>query len=182
MLDRLIDQLCRVFTFLMVVFLAAMVVMVFGNVVLRYVFNRGIDISDEMSRFCFIWLTYIGAMVAMRENGHLGVDTVVKHLGLGGKKLCLFLSESLMLGCNALFFIGTWKMHELQVSNISPVVGISMIWVYGVGYVVGVVMGLMNLHVLYRLLTGQLREDELVQVIETEGLADVEKKLKEATP
>jgi TRAP-type C4-dicarboxylate transport system permease small subunit len=181
-LQGFINRFFKLLELLIVLSMVAMVVMVFGNVVLRYGFNRGIDISDEMSRYCFIWLTYIGAMVAMRENGHLGVDTVVKHLGLGGKKLCLFLSESLMLGCNALFFIGTWKMHELQVSNISPVVGISMIWVYGVGYVVGVVMGLMNLHVLYRLLTGQLREDELVQVIETEGLADVEKKLKEATP
>ncbi|MDP3193561.1 TRAP transporter small permease, partial [Rhodoferax sp.] len=145
----------------------------------RYGFNSGIDVSDEMSRYCFVWLTYIGAMVAMREKGHLGVDTLVKHLGLGGKKLCLFLSESLMLGCNLLFFIGTWKMHELQVTNVSPVVGLSMIWVYGVGYVVGGVMGIMNLNVLYRLLSGQLREDELIQVIETEGMAEVEQQLKE---
>jgi TRAP-type C4-dicarboxylate transport system permease small subunit len=164
---------------LIVVSMVAMVIMVFGNVVLRYGFNSGIDISDELSRYCFIWLTYIGAMVAMREKGHLGVDTLVKHLGLGGKKLCLFLSESLMLGCNVLFFVGTWKMHELQVTNVSPVVGLSMIWVYGIGYVVGCVMGIMNLNVIYRLLTGQLREDELVQVIETEGLADVEKQIKE---
>jgi hypothetical protein len=40
-------------------------------------------------------------------------------------------------------------------------------------------MGIMNLHVLYRLLSGRLREDELIQVIETEGLADVEQQLKE---
>ncbi|OGB04388.1 MAG: ABC transporter permease [Burkholderiales bacterium RIFCSPHIGHO2_12_FULL_61_11] len=164
---------------LIVVCMVAMVIMVFGNVVLRYGFNSGIDISDEMSRYSFIWLTYIGAMVAMREKGHLGVDTLVKHLGIGGKKLCLFLSEALMLGCNVLFFVGTWKMHELQVTNVSPVVGLSMIWVYGIGYVVGSVMGIMNLNVLYRLLTGRLREDELVQVIETEGLADVEKQIRE---
>ena len=105
--------------------------------------------------------------------------TLVKHLGIGGKKLCLFISEALMLGCNVLFFVGTWKMHELQVSNVSPVVGLSMIWVYGIGYVVGSVMGIMNLNVIYRLLTGRLREDELVQVIETEGLADVEKQIRE---
>lgn len=180
-LQQSINQFFKLLELLIVVCMVAMVVMVFGNVVLRYGFNRGIDISDEMSRYCFIWLTYIGAMVAMREKGHLGVDTLVKHLGTGGKKLCLFLSESLMLVCNLLFFIGTWKMHALQVSNVSPVVGLSMIWVYGVGYVVGAVMALMNLSVLYRLLSGQLRDDELVQVVETEGLADVEKKLKEST-
>jgi TRAP-type C4-dicarboxylate transport system permease small subunit len=153
-----------------VVALVAMVIMVFGNVVLRYGFNSGITVSDEMSRYCFIWLTYIGAMVAMRERGHLGVDTLVKHLPVLGKKVCLFLSEALMLFCNAVFLLGTWRMHELQVSNVSPVVGISMIWVYGIGYVVAVVMGIFNIHVLYRLLTGQLSEDELVQVVESEDV------------
>ncbi|HYF18049.1 MAG TPA: hypothetical protein VEA40_09295, partial [Ramlibacter sp.] len=42
--------------------------------------------------------------------------------------------------------------------------GISMIWVYGVGYVVAVVMALFNLHVLWRLVTGRISDDELVQV------------------
>ena len=164
---------------LVVVCMVAMVVMVFGNVVLRYGFNSGISISDEMSRYCFVWLTYIGAMVAMREGGHLGVDSLVKHLSLGGKKVCLFLSESLMLFCNVLFFMGTYEMHGLQTTNFSPVVGISMIWVYGIGYVVGAVMGLMNISKLLRLVTGRISEEELVQVVETEGLADAEKQLRE---
>ena len=75
-----------------------------------------------------------------------------------------------MLWCNLLFFIGTWKMHDLQVSNVSPVVGISMIWIYGIGYVVAVVMALFNLQVLWRLVTGRIAEDELVQVVESEDV------------
>ena len=170
MIGRCVDGFFRLLELLVVVALVSMVVMVFGNVVLRYGFNSGITVSDEMSRYCFVWLTYIGAMIAMREKGHLGVDTLVKHLPRAGKKVCLFLSESLMLWCNGLFLLGTWRMHDLQVSNVSPVVGISMIWIYGVGYVVAVVMGLFNLSVLYRLFTGQLSEEELVQVVESEDV------------
>jgi TRAP-type C4-dicarboxylate transport system permease small subunit len=170
----------KLLEFLVVILMVAMVAMVFGNVFLRYAFNSGITISDEMSRYCFIWLTYIGAMVAMREGGHLGVDTLVKHLPRGGKKACLFLSESLMLYCNGLFMLGTWKMHDLQVTNVSPVAGLSMIWVFGIGYVVSVVMGMMNIRMLYRLLSGRITEAELIQVVEAEGLADVEKTLQTA--
>ena len=165
-----IDWFFKALEFLVVLAMVAMVAMVFGNVVLRYAFNSGIQVSEEMSRYCFIWLTYIGAMIAMREKGHLGVDTLVKHLPVLGKKVCLFISESLMLWCNLLFFIGTWKMHGLQVSNVSPVVGISMIWIYGIGYLVAVVMALFNLHVLWRLVTGRIAEDELVQVVESEDV------------
>lgn len=178
-MQKLIHLFFKLLELLVVVCMVAMVVMVFGNVVLRYGFNSGIDVSDELSRYCFVWLTYLGAMIAMREGGHLGVDTLVKHLPLLGKKACLFLSECLMLFCNGLFFLGTWKMHELQVTNASPVLGISMIWVFGIGYVVSVVMGLINLHVLYGLLSGRLRADELVQVREAEGLADAEQQLRE---
>jgi TRAP-type C4-dicarboxylate transport system permease small subunit len=165
-LQHVIDSFFRLLEFLIVVLMVAMVVMVFGNVVLRYGFNSGIDVSDEMARYCFIWLTYIGAMVAMREGSHLGVDTLVKHLPVGGKKAALFISEALMLLCNGLFVLGTWRMHELQVSNVSPVVGLSMIWIYGIGYLVGVVMAIFNLRVMGRILSGRITESELVQVKE----------------
>jgi TRAP-type C4-dicarboxylate transport system permease small subunit len=169
-MNKAIDLFFKLLEFLVVACLVAMVVMVFGNVVLRYGFNSGITVSDEMSRYCFIWLTYIGAMIAMRDREHLGVDTLVKHLPRAGKKACLFLSEALMLFTNVLFFVGTWKMHELQVTNVSPVVGISMIWVYGIGYVVAVVMAIFNLSVLFRLVSGRLSDEELVQVVESEDL------------
>ena len=175
-MQKLIDYFFKLLEFLVVACLVAMVVMVFGNVVLRYGFNSGIDISDEMSRYCFIWLTYIGAMVAMRDKGHLGVDTLVLRLSLNGKKLCYFLSEVMMLGCNLLFLLGTWKMHELQVTNVSTVVGISMIWVYGIGYVVGFVMSVMNVNQLYKLLTGQLKEEDLIMVVESEDIVDLNAK------
>jgi TRAP-type C4-dicarboxylate transport system permease small subunit len=165
---------------LVVLSLFAMVVMVFGNVIMRYVFNSGIPISEELSRYAFIWLTYLGAMIAMREGGHLGVDTLIKKLPLAGKKFCVLLSESLMLFCNVLFLWGTYQMHGLQVTNVSPVAGLSMIWIYGIGYVVAFVMGVFNISKLYRLLTGQLTEAEMVQVVEAEGLKEAEATIEKA--
>ena len=170
-MKRLIDGFFRVLEFLVVACMVAMVVMVFGNVVLRYGFNSGITVSEEMSRYCFIWLTYIGAMVAMRDGAHLGFDTLIRHLPRLGKKLCFVLNQLLMLFCNVLFFMGTFEMHGLQRTNVSPVVGISMIWVYGIGYVVSVVMGVINLHKLWRLATGRVSDEELVQVMESEDVA-----------
>jgi TRAP-type transport system small permease protein len=174
----LVDAFFKVLEFLVVLCLFAMVVMVFGNVVMRYGFNSGLSVSDEMSRYAFIWLTYLGAMIAMRENGHLGVDTLIKKLPLNGKRLCVFLSESLMLFCNGLFFWGTLQMHHLQVTNVSPVTGLSMIWVYGIGYVAAVVMAIFNLHKLYRLLSGQMKEEEMVAVVDAEGLKEAEEEIR----
>jgi TRAP-type transport system small permease protein len=52
--------------------------------------------------------------------------------------------------------------------------GISMIWIYGLGYEVSVVMGVFNVHKLWLLLSGQLTEAQMVQVVEAEGLKEAE--------
>ncbi|MBM3375845.1 MAG: TRAP transporter small permease [Betaproteobacteria bacterium] len=178
-MTRAIDLFFRLLELLIVACLVAMVIMVFGNVMLRFTMNTGILISEEMSRYCFIWLIFIGAMAAMREKTHVGVDILIRILPHVGKKACLLLSESLMLMINCLFFIGTWKMHELQVTNVSVVVGLSMIWVYGIGYVVSVVMALMNLKALFDLLAGRLPEDDLNQENDSVGTIEVKTELQE---
>ena len=53
-MSTLLDRHCKVLDGITVAFLAIMVVLVFGNVVLRYVFNSGITVSEEMSRWLFV--------------------------------------------------------------------------------------------------------------------------------
>jgi TRAP-type C4-dicarboxylate transport system permease small subunit len=59
------------------------------------------------------------------------------------------------------FFWGTWKQQAINASNISPVTGISMIWVFGVGYFTSVMIGLMVLLRLARAAAGKVTEGEL---------------------
>jgi len=97
---------CKGLEAVIVVCLALMVVLVFGNVVLRYAFNSGIAVSEELSRWLFVWLTFLGAVVALREHGHLGTEALVSRLGPLGRKVCLVAGYVLMLGCCWLLFRG----------------------------------------------------------------------------
>src|SRR5947209_19633351 len=107
-MERILDLYCALLKAVIALCLAVMVVLVFGNVVLRYGFNSGITVSEELSRWLFVWLTFVGAIVALRNHAHLGMDSVVTRLPLIGKKICLVLSLLLMLWCVYLFFVGTW--------------------------------------------------------------------------
>ncbi len=116
--------------------MVAMVVMVFGNVVLRYGFNSGITVSDEMSRYCFIWLTYIGAKgrdARRRAPRRRHADPPPAAAGQDHLLRAQPAAHAVLHTCCSSW--GTFEMHELQRTNVSPVVGISMIWVYGIGYV-----------------------------------------------
>jgi TRAP-type transport system small permease protein len=155
---------------LLVLMLSAMVVMVFGNVVLRYGFNSGLDFSEELSRFLFIWITFLGAIIAMRENAHLGLDSMLRMLSRTGQKVCFGVSNLMMLGCCVLMFYGTWRQHQINATTLSPVIGLPMIWVYGVGYLASVSMGLIILGNLVKLATGRIADGDLIQVHETEEI------------
>jgi TRAP-type C4-dicarboxylate transport system permease small subunit len=153
---------------LLAALLVAMVLMVFGNVVLRYAFNSGIVVSEELSRFCFVWLTFIGAIVAVRDNAHLGMDNVVARLSRRGKLVCLAASQLLILMCCVILFWGTWRQHEVNASAMAPVTGMSMIWIFGLGYLCSVCIGLHALDTLRRIAIGAIADNELLQVRESE--------------
>ena len=168
MLARAADALFKALDALLAALLLAMVLMVFGNVVLRYAFNSGITVSEELSRFCFVWLTFLGAIAAMRSNAHLGLDNVVSQLGRRGKLCCLAASQALVVGCCAMLAWGTWRQHEINATNMAPVTGLSMIWVFGVAYLTAAAIGLQSLGTLWRLVTGQIADAQLVAVASSE--------------
>ncbi|HEX4328119.1 MAG TPA: TRAP transporter small permease [Burkholderiales bacterium] len=178
MLKTFIDRIVRVFEFGVVLALAGMVIMVFGNVVLRYGFDSGITASEEVSRYLFVWLTFMGAVVAMRRHEHLGVDTLVKLLPRGGRLALAVISDLAMLYCCVLFFWGSMKLTQINLTAYAAVTKLPLAVVYGVGMVTSVMIALMLLESLYRVLTGQASDEELVMVQEAEGLAQVDEQLK----
>jgi TRAP-type transport system small permease protein len=160
-LARLENGFFKALEFLLVFLLAAMVLMVFGNVIMRWFLDDGIQISEEMSRFCYVWLTFIGAVVVARENAHLGVDAFVGALGPRGRLICMVLSDLLVLFCCAVFFWGTWRQAPLHATNVAPVTGMNMFLVFGVGFFTAGGIGWMTFLRLVRTATGTLRPGEL---------------------
>ncbi|QCL97917.1 TRAP transporter small permease [Agrobacterium tumefaciens] len=162
-MQKTINLFYRILEIILVLLLAGMAIMVFVNVVMRYTMNSGINVSEELSRFFFVWLTFTGAVVAFREHGHMGIETMVMFLSRRGRIFCMIVSNIIILACSAIFFWGTWKQSGINASMHAPVTKLSMIWVYGVGMFTGGLMFIIALERLYRLLTGRVTEDEIAQ-------------------
>ena len=168
MVQKFIDGFCKALNAVIAVCLAVMVVLVFGNVVMRYGFNSGITLSEELSRWLFVWMRFMGAVIALKEHGHLGTDMLVGKLGPAGKKCCLGLSYLAMLFICWLLFSGAYQQTVINLGSTSAVMEVSMAWIYAPGVVFAVLAGLILLTELFRLLTGQVRDEDLVMVQESE--------------
>lgn len=172
-MTRLIDTYFRALKFLVVFMICSMVILIFGNVVLRYGFNSGIAVSEELSRWAFVWLTYTGAIIAMRENTHLGMDTLVSRLSVSGKRFCYVLSHLLMLFCVALFGIGSWKQAGINLHAEASASGLSIgLFFYGAGVFFSLPAILILLKNLWLAFTGNLQESELISIKESEEELD----------
>ena len=176
-----IDRVCKVLEAVIGFMLAVMVVLVFGNVVLRYGFNSGITVSEEVSRWLFIWMTFLGAVVALKEHGHLGVDMVVQKLPPVGKKVCLAIGHIVMLYIVWLLFQGSLAQARINWDVTAPTTGASMAIVYAAGIVFAVLAAVILALDLYRLLSGQLADADLVMVQESEEAVQLQQILGEVS-
>ena len=173
-MTRWLDQACKVLEGVIALLMAAMVVLVFGNVVLRYGFNSGITISEELSRWFFVWMTFIGAIVGVKEHAHLGTDMLISRLGATGKRVCLVIAYVLMLGVTWLLFSGGLALTRINWDVQAPASEWSMAWFYGISLLFAVATAPLLVRELWRVLTGRATGAELVMVQESEDLAQID--------
>lgn len=148
-LDRVSWLTERVLTFLIVLALVCMMALVFTNVVLRYGFNSGVSVSVELSRFLFVWVTFLGTTICLMRNEHLTVYTLRDRLSPLAQMWLQRLVTLVMLGCCLMLLKGSYSQTVLNWSNHLPISGIPE----GLFYLAGLVGGsLMSLILLFRLL------------------------------
>ena len=176
MFEKFIDSYCKLLGYLIGAMLAVMVVLVFGNVFMRYAFNSGFTLSEELSRWLFVWMTFLGAVVALRSNGHLGTDMLVGKLEPKGKRICMGLGLVLMLYCIGLVFKGSYDQTVVNWNSTSAVMEVSMGYFYASGMVFAVLGGLVLLSDLWRLLTGKIDDAHLLLMQESEDVPNSDTK------
>jgi TRAP-type C4-dicarboxylate transport system permease small subunit len=141
--------------------LAVMLLLVFGNVVLRYGFNSGIPISEELARYLFVGMTFMGAVVGLHRRQHLGLDMLVQRLPTWARRLAAIAGHLVMLLCCAVLFWGSLEQMKVNQVNRSPAMDMPLSILYGGAAFAGLVMMLILLVALLRLLTGRATTDDL---------------------
>ena len=113
--------------------------------------------------------TFLGAIVALRQHAHLGVDTLVRALPPLGRKICFIASYVLMLYADWLLTLGSWKQAVLTFGDSAPASGISVgLFFYSSGLVFGVSAAVILLLDLFRVLSGRASEEDAISVKESE--------------
>ena len=109
-MNKLLDKVLRGIDIFTGILTGAMVLFVFLNVVLRMVFNSGLTWSEELARYLFVAVTYIGAISAMRANAHMTVDMVLSKVKAPLQMTFYVISQSLIAVLMMMLVHGSYKM------------------------------------------------------------------------
>ena len=107
MFQKVSDNINKITEVVVMFLMAAISVIIFVQVVARYVFNYSLFWSEEVGRYILIWITFLGASVGVKRLAHIGIDFIYQKLPDIFKKILDFLIILLGL-CFAfvLFYFG----------------------------------------------------------------------------
>ncbi len=115
---------------LVVVVFATLVVVVFGQVVSRFVFNAPFSWSEELARYLQVWLIMLGSVACLRKGLHLTVDYVVHALPAAGKRVLQLISLAAIVFFLAVVFVSSIALITATLSQRTPALQIPIAFVY----------------------------------------------------
>ena len=120
--------------------LVTVAVVVLLQVLMRYLFAYPNPWSEEVSRFCFIWLSLLGASLAVEHRAHFGFDQVTKALAPPGKRAVEMFAEGVVLLFSVLLIATGIALMDLTMGERSPALGLPVALVYAAAPVSGMLM------------------------------------------
>ncbi len=166
---NIFNALFRGIEVLIAFFLAAMIALVFANVVLRYFFSTGFAWSEEIARLCFIYLVYLGAIGAMRDNQHLIIDSILTRIPTLAQKAVFLLVQTGIIWVMVVLTQGSWLLVIQNLEDRWVATQFPIYLIYGAGLVTGIAIIMLSLANIYRLVVLRMSVSELIAVRQDSG-------------
>jgi TRAP-type C4-dicarboxylate transport system permease small subunit len=107
-----------------------MVVVTLSQVVFRYVIAAPLPWSEELARYCFVWIVFLGGAVGLSRGIHLGVDLFVNLLPAPLRRAFDALTSALIAGFAATVIYASYPVINMNMFQRSPALGVQMSWIY----------------------------------------------------
>lgn len=138
---HIVDKIMETFS---AIILGSMTLLIFIQVLARYVFKAPLAWSEEGARFLFIWMTFIAGYVGARKGQHIGVELIQDLFPVPIKKGMKIVSDLLSVSFFLIVFYYCCTQWGKLSAQISPALKLPMAFVY-----LGMMLGCLGLAVSY---------------------------------
>jgi tripartite ATP-independent transporter DctM subunit len=107
------------------ILVAAEVLLLLLNVVFRYCLHQGLTWADELSSLLFLWLTMLGAVIALRKGQHMRLDIALAGMAPARRRFVATLGDMALLLFVALLARPAWQYVIEEGAITTPALEIS---------------------------------------------------------
>lgn len=139
------------------------------NVYMRFVVNRSLGWADELSRFLFIWLSFLGAALSYHKNEHVGLSFFVGKIRSKRLRFIINVFQTVLVITVLVFLSYFGVLAAVRAQNVSPALQIPMSFVYAILPFASILMVGIGLFKLVRLFQGfepEFEDPELKAALE----------------
>lgn len=135
--------------------LIAVVALVVIQVVARYVFDRPLFWTDELARYCYVWLSFVAAIAVTAGRSDVVIDVIDRVVGPRTLTVIKALAHLIVAFTCAWMVWGSFSWLQQTAKLKSPALGMPMVWLYGVVWLSFALLALHALANLVFLLSGR---------------------------
>jgi len=107
-----------------------MIVVTLAQVIFRYVIAAPLPWSEELARYCFVWIVFLGGAIGLSRGIHLGVDLFVNMLPVPMQRGLDALTSVLIAAFAATVIYASYPVLNMNMFQRSPALGLQMTWIY----------------------------------------------------
>jgi len=127
---KFIDNINKYLQYASIISMAAMLLVIFSQVIFRYVLHHSLTFSEELARYLFVYTVFFGIAVVARQNGHIVMEVLTQKLKGRVAKYTKIIVYICTLSFVIILFYNGIRMMILTSYQLSPALRISMSYVY----------------------------------------------------
>lgn len=129
-MKKILNLLDKIEEVLLVSMFAGMVLVIFFQVIMRYIFNNSLPWSEELGKFFFVWISWIGISIGAKRGEHIKITMLVDKLSFKKAHICNILSEIIVIIICAITVFYGIELVRTQAKVPYAGIKISMAWGY----------------------------------------------------
>jgi TRAP-type C4-dicarboxylate transport system permease small subunit len=131
-MEKFVGFINRTVKYILYLLLTVLIIAVFAQVIFRFVIEQPLAWTEELARYCLVWITFLGAAFAMGKKAHVGLEIVKNSLPKMGQKIISILSTIVSVAFFVIIMDHGLELMNQSMTQLSPVLQIPMGVVYSV--------------------------------------------------
>lgn len=126
----IIAALNKIEEIVIIVMFAIMVIVIFAQVIMRYVFNDSLYWSEELGKFLFVWISWLGISLGERKGEHIKITMLIGKFAFKKAHVFNILSSLIVFIICIITFIASSSLVMSQWTTHYAGIGISISFGY----------------------------------------------------